>query len=98
MESILNADQLLYRRANVLSVWMVFQFESSVLLATCERLHNSKVKGKVSSVRKLRAENHEDVWGSTSIAPRIINLCTRMVSFTPQPLHPPGKEPRVHVG
>jgi hypothetical protein len=40
-------------------------------------------------------------WGSGGIAPRIIDLGTRwgwVVSFAPQPLYPPGKEPLVPVG
>jgi len=39
---------------------------------------------------------HEDVWGSESIAPHILNLGTRwrwVVIFMPQPLYPWGKSP-----
>jgi len=34
---------------------------------------------------------YEYVWAGGGIAPRILNLGSRLVSFTPRPLYPQGK-------
>jgi hypothetical protein len=51
-----------------------------------------KCRGEDKVVRELNeAPHHEDVWGSESIFPCILNLGTRwrrVVSFTPRPRNP----------
>jgi hypothetical protein len=56
---------------------------------------NIKVEVKIIPVLN-EAPRHEDVLGSGGIAPRIFDLITRwrrVVSFTPRPLYPHGKNP-----
>jgi hypothetical protein len=54
------------------------------------------IKAKVKVKLSLCLTKHHAMktyWGSGSIAPRILDLGTRVVSFTHRPLYPQGKSP-----
>jgi hypothetical protein len=67
----------------------------------------SRLDNKGTAVQALKTypvfnytQQHEDVWGNGSVAPRILNLGARwkrVVSFTPRPLYPQGEFP-VSIG